>query len=213
MDSPQSSNIDLNRLTIPDFSEIESEPFKKDVIVPYFKDIFRDLASRSDNKKAGINKVTIIEYSHLPGVLAERFFSLLDGNNDEYVDLKQFVYVLFKVYYSTFEEQVKLVFDIYDFDKDGFITQEDVRIILSYIPILRDEEAEEKAKEGMFSQGGGGYDEFSTRIQIQEEISELLEIVFKDKDKIDLQDFQQINENQTSDMLVIVLTLLRDKLP
>jgi Ca2+-binding EF-hand superfamily protein len=127
--------------------------------------------------------------------------------------LKQFVYVLFKVYYSTFEEQVKLVFDIYDFDKDGFITQEDVRIILSYIPILRDEEAEEKAKEGMFSQGGGGYDEFSTRIQIQEEISELLEIVFKDKDKIDLQDFQQINENQTSDMLVIVLTLLRDKLP
>jgi len=213
MDSPQSSIIELDRLTIPDFSEIECENFKKKMIIPYFKDIYRDLASRSDNKSAGINKVTIIDYCNLPGILAERFFSLLDDNKDEYIDMKEFIYVLFRIYYSTFDEQVKLVFEIYDFDCDGFITKEDVRIILSYIPILREDDGENGVREGTFSQSGGGNDEFSTRVKIQEEICELLDLVFKDKDKINRKEFQKINETISSDMLVTLLTLLRDKLP
>ena len=45
-----------------DFSSIESESFKKDIVIPYFKDIYRDLASRSDKKSSGINKVTMIDY-------------------------------------------------------------------------------------------------------------------------------------------------------
>lgn len=213
MDSPTSTGIDLDRLEIPNFSDFESEQFKKEIVVPYFKDIYKDLASRSDKKSSGINKVTIIDYCQLPGILAERFFSLLDDNGDEYIDLKEFVYVMFKIYYSKFEDQVKLVFDIYDFDKDGYITKEDVRIILSYIPALRDEQSDDREKEGTFSQGGGGYEEFSTRVKIQEEISELIDLVFKEKENLDLAQFQEINETISSDMLVTVLTLLRDKLP
>ena len=213
MDSPKSPSIDLDRLVIHDFSSIESESFKKDIVIPYFKDIYRDLASRSDKKSSGINKVTMIDYWQLPGILAERFFSLLDDNNDSYIDLKEFVYVLFKIYYSDFDEQVKLVFDIYDFDRDGYITKEDVRIILSYIPILRDKDVDERDKEGSFSQDGGGHDEYFTRVRIQEEIAELVELVFKDKEKIDLKEFQEINETISSDMLVTVLGLLRNKLP
>lgn len=107
---------------------------------------------------------------------------------------------------------MKLVFDIYDFDKDGYISKEDVRLILSYIPRLKDEESKYE-KEGVFSQEGGGDDDYNTRITIQEEISQLLDLVFKDKDKINLEEFQSFNEEKASDMLVTVLTLLRDKLP
>ena len=212
MTTPGSPKIDLDRLVIEDFSEIESEQFKKEVVIPYFKDIYKDLASRSDKKSSGINKVTIIDYCGLPGILAERFFSLLDANTDEYIDLREFVYILFKIYYSNFDNQVKLVFDIYDFDKDGFISKEDVRLILSYIPKLKDEDSKIE-KEGTFSQQDGGEDNFKTRVKIQEEISELLDLVFDNKEKLNLEEFQKINEEQTSDMLVTVLTLLRDKLP
>jgi Ca2+-binding EF-hand superfamily protein/RIO-like serine/threonine protein kinase len=212
MATPGSPTIDFDKLVIEDFSEIESEQFKKEVVIPYFKDIYRDLASRSDKKSSGINKVTIIDYCSLPGILAERFFSLLDANNDEYIDLKEFVYILFKIYYSNFDNQVKLVFDIYDFDKDGYITKEDVRIILSYVPMLKNEESKSE-KEGAFSQEGGGDEDFNSRIRIQEEISELLDLSFGKKDKLNLEDFQKINEDVTSDMLVTVLQLLRDKLP
>lgn len=59
---PSSPTIDLSRLIIEDFSEIESEQFKKDIVIPYFKDIYKDLASRSDKKSSGINKVTMIDY-------------------------------------------------------------------------------------------------------------------------------------------------------
>lgn len=211
MEAPGSPQLDVNRLVIPDFSEIESEQFKKDYVIPYFKDIYKDLVSRSDKKSAGINKVTIIDYCNLPGILAERFFSLLDANNDDYIDLREFVYILFKIYYSDFDTQVKLVFDIYDFDKDGSITKEDVRIILSYIPVLK--EKKKKVKEGVYSQSGDEVDDFETRIRVQEEISDLLDIAFKDKDKLDLETFQKVNEDITSDMLVTVLGLLKDRLP
>ena len=210
MASPTSE--DLDKLIIPDFSEFESEEFKKEIAIPYFKDIYKDLASQSDKKSAGINKVTIMSYSQLPGILAERFYSLLDANNDEYIDLREFVYILFKIYYSNFEAQVKLVFDIYDFDRDGQITKEDVRIILSYIPALRDKD-KKKEKEGVFSQEGGGDENFETRIRIQEEISELVDLAFKDKQYLDLEGFQKFNEEVTSDMLVTVLQLLKEKLP
>ena len=79
--------------------------------------------------------------------MGERFFSVLDLNGDGYVDLKEFVHGLFKVYYSTLETKIKLAFDMYnhlhyslaryDFDKDGYIKKEDTRLILSHIPIER----------------------------------------------------------------------------
>jgi len=63
------------------------------------------------------------------------------------------------------------VFDIYDFDGDGEISREDVRIILSYIPqvsqtikeLERSFEPEEKIRKKMFE----------NRIMAQEQIEEL----------------------------------------
>jgi hypothetical protein len=41
---------------------ILNEEFKKNVAIPYFKDIFRDLVTQSDNKHK-INKITILSVS------------------------------------------------------------------------------------------------------------------------------------------------------
>ena len=57
MEAPGSPKIDFDRLVIPDFSEIESEQFKKEVVIPYFKDIYKDLASRSDKKSEELIKL------------------------------------------------------------------------------------------------------------------------------------------------------------
>jgi Ca2+-binding EF-hand superfamily protein len=43
----------------------------------------------------------------------------------------------------------------YDFDRDGYITKEDVRLILSHIPIVNQIKGPNK-QEGTFSQEGGG---------------------------------------------------------
>jgi hypothetical protein len=39
---------------------VDNEEFKKNVAIPYFKDIFKDLQSQSDDKTKGINRVTLL---------------------------------------------------------------------------------------------------------------------------------------------------------
>lgn len=78
----------------------------------------------------------MLTYCNLPGIIGERFVSVLDLSKTDYIDLREFVHGFFKIYYSTLETKIKFSFDIYDFDRDGYITKEDVRLILSHIPIL-----------------------------------------------------------------------------
>jgi len=114
---------------------LNNEEFKKNVAIPYFKDIFKDLVAQSDDKNKGVNKVTFLTYTNLPGIIGERFFAVLDLSKNDYIDLREFVHGFFKVYYSNLETKLKLSFDMYDFDRDGTITKEDVRLILSHVPI------------------------------------------------------------------------------
>ena len=46
-----------------------NEEFKKNVAIPYFKDIYKDLVSQSDSKSKGINKIsllTVSTHTHTP---------------------------------------------------------------------------------------------------------------------------------------------------
>ena len=70
-------------------------------------------------------------------MLDERFFAVMDMNNDGYVDYREFLTGLLRIYCSTFDQKTKLVFDIYDFDNDGLISKDDISAILSYMPIVK----------------------------------------------------------------------------
>jgi len=50
------------RLEILTDSLVENEHFQKNIVLPYFKDIYKDLASRSENPEKGIEKITILQY-------------------------------------------------------------------------------------------------------------------------------------------------------
>lgn len=72
----------LNDLTgkieLIDDNIIFNEEFKKNVAIPYFKDIYKDLAAQSDAKSKGINKVSILNVSvlWLKIQLVKRYFRL-----------------------------------------------------------------------------------------------------------------------------------------
>ena len=56
------------------------------VCLPYFKDIYKDLSSSSDDKQKGINKLTLLDYFGLPGALTERIFVVLDQDKNGYLN-------------------------------------------------------------------------------------------------------------------------------
>ena len=70
------------------------------------------MVSQSDDKSKGINKITMLTYSNLPGIIGERFVAVLDLSKTDYIDLREFVHGFFKVYYSNLETKIKLSFDM-----------------------------------------------------------------------------------------------------
>jgi hypothetical protein len=120
-----------------EFVELQTnEDFKTKICLPYFKDIYKDLQSRSDNPGKGINKVSFLDYAQLPGVLGERFFHVMDADDNAYLDQREFLTGLFRLYCSNFDTKTEFIFEIYDFDGDGFITKNDISTILSSLPVI-----------------------------------------------------------------------------
>jgi len=102
----------------------------------YLKEIYKDLIERSESdKNLGISKVTFYEYMNLPLFLGEKLFYVLDRDNDGYLNLKDFVEGFNVLYFGTFKQTAKFVFNMYDFDKDGYLKKEDVKVLFSYLPL------------------------------------------------------------------------------
>ena len=106
-----------------------------DAFRTYLTGVWKDLAERSDNKFMGINKITFSKYYELPGIIFDRLFNVFDEDNSEYLGLDQFINGMITLFSTDFDEMVKFVFKFYDFDKDGKVSKEDIRIVLSYIPL------------------------------------------------------------------------------
>lgn len=185
------------------------------IVLPYFKDIYKDLASRSENPEKGIEKINLLQYCELPGVYGDRIFAILDTDGSGFIELKEFLVGFFRVYCSDFETNMKLAFEFYDFDKDGFITEDDVSLVLSYADIhTQNEEADdEEAKyAGRKSQSPRTHD-FKDRIENQKEIGKITETMFKKKDKLNYEEFKEFNTSKSSETILCVLKALKQNIP
>ena len=60
----------------------------------------------------------------------------MDRDQDSYITLHEFLEGFFSIYCSTFDEKTKFIFQIYDFDNDGFITKDDIATILNSLPLI-----------------------------------------------------------------------------
>lgn len=175
------------------FSEpTQTDDFKMKVCLPYFKDIYKDLGSRSDDKSKGINKISFMDYCQLPGLLAERLFAVFDIDGDGYLNSKEFLTGLLRIYCSQFDQKMKFVFDIYDFDGDQYITRSDITTIITCMPVIGG--GTQINAEGKFTQEGGGATTFEERVNSLEEMTIILDLCFGERQKINFEEFSLINE-------------------
>lgn len=85
-----------------------------------------------------IDKVAFTEYTQLPGIINDRFYLQFQKTESDHIFEKSFINGMTKVYLSSFEEKTRMTFDMYDFDGDGLLMSEDVRLLLSYVPFKTD---------------------------------------------------------------------------
>ena len=123
-------------------------------------------------------------YSGLPGILGERLFQYFDQDDNGFLDKAEFVKGFFRLFSSNIDTSLKFAFQFYDFDRDGFITQEDLRLVMSYVPICSSTAQNEEAREGFFTSAQFAKAEFRDRIETQQQIEELIKEVFAGAEKL-----------------------------
>lgn len=164
----------------------------------------KDLSERSENKKLGISKITFGKYYELPGIISDRLFAVFDQDKNDFLDLEEFTNGMTILFCENFDKLARFIFYFYDFDKDGLISKEDVRTVLSYVPLNTKKTGDSMRK---------GQEEFVDRVESQEELHTLLEKCFKGVETMDINMFMKVIEDLSSDIFLFILIFLLEKRP
>lgn len=115
---------------------------------------------------------------------------------------------------ENFEKLVNFIFNFYDFDKDGLISKEDVRVVLSYIPLnLKSSSGSNSSTKSSNELLKFEKENYKDRVESQDELFDLLEKCFASAEQLDYASFLSNVENVCSDIFLFILIFLMDKKP
>ena len=171
----------------------------------YLKQLWNDLSKREKSIKNGIDRISFGKYYDLPGLISERLFSVFDLKNKGYLTVNDFTSSMIKLFSGDYDQLLHFIFEFYDFDKDNKITKEDIRIVLSYVPLYK----KIKHYQGLKFEK----DNFEDRLASQKELHEKLDNLFKLKQIINFEEFKYIVQNINSDIFLYILVFLMERRP
>ena len=193
------SKVDLEKL-IQKF-----RPNNPDALEVYLNDVWKDLSERDTKAGLGLTKNIFFKYYNLPLIISERLFKVLDVNNHLSLTEDDFVSGLLNLFLGDYKALVKIMFNMYDYDRDGKISRKDVKIVFNYIPLKQNEIYQRyKIKyEG---------DNINERKESMNEINKVLDKIFEEE-YIDEDYFKYSIENINSDLFIFLLVFLYEKRP
>ena len=197
----------MSKIEKVNLNEITSEYEVKNVeaFSQYLKQIWKDLSGRSEGENEVIDKITFQKYYELPGLISERLFSVFNSSDTRYLSQDDFINNMLILYSSNFESLLTFIFKFYDFDNDGKITKEDVRIVLSYVPVYKKRKSSNTLKFEI--------DDFQDRLQSQKELHKNLDSIFGSKGTMNIEEFANIIKNKNSDIFLFLLIFLYEHRP
>ena len=192
MTSKQKEFIDFNE--IKKIISVENE----ELFLVYLKEVYKDLADRNEeNRKKGIMKIIFFDYLKLPMFISEKVFTVFDEDKDGFLSSKEFILGMNKLYNGSYQDTIRLIFDILDFNHDGFIEKDDAKMILSLLPLKTDRSKVE----------------YKYQMQSLEEIGEIIDSTFGKKKILNLDEFKSIVEKHKSDIFIQLICFLYQKKP
>ena len=174
----------------------------------YLKEVFNDLGNSVDKQnRKFISRMAFYDYIKLPIFIAEKLFMSFSKSSTQGLCEEEFVENFFKLYMGSFEETAKMIFNLLDFDKDGIIKKDDVKIVLSYLP-LNEINDEKEEKNDLVSKI------FGTQMKSLEEIDNIISETFnKYKGEMNLKEFTEIVSEKNSEVFLQILCFLYEQIP
>ena len=183
-----------------DFNEIKGYVNVKEekLFLLYLREIYKDLADRDEtNKKKGIMKMIFFDYLKLPIFISEKLFTVFDKDKDGFLNQKEFIYGMNRLYNGNFDETLKLIFELLDFNHDDLIEKDDVKMILGLLPLKTDKN---KIK-------------YKYQMQSLEEIQQIINCTFDNKKALNLEEFKEVVIKKKSDVFLQIICFLYQKKP
>ena len=162
----------------------------------YLETIFPDFCTFSNGVSKGITKTRFFVWTKLPIFICEKLFMSFDLDNDGFLSIEELKNPLSKLYFGSFKETAIVIFNFYDFDKDGEIMAKDVKTVLAFLPLKSD-----KTKTVCKYQ-----------LESLEELDQILQISFKEKEKLNFKEFL-IAIQEKSDIYLQMLCFLYKRCP
>ena len=156
------------------------------VLKSYFNDIFSDL---TDQEEFELDKLTFISYISLPFIISEKIFYAI-SNKQEYISRSEFTEGLNKLYNGYLDQTQRIIFDVLDFNRDGNIIPEDVKLILTFLS--------------------------STKLKkhkTTEEIAVIIRNFFNGKTSMNYNEFIETIDNINSDIYLILICYIYENKP
>jgi len=194
----------------------------------YLKDIWIDLISRItknendkiNNKKRqdliGLTKLIFTKYYSLPGIIGDRLFRVFDSNANDVLELSEFKTGMNILFSGDYEKTLRFIFDFYDFDGDGKISKEDIRVVLSYVTYSNETEIEKSQNISINESKNERMKKklYESSVKNQNQLVDILEKCFENEgDLIDFISFTKIIENINSDIYFMIYIFLLQKRP
>ena len=167
------------------------------MFILYLSEIWKELSKDTNSlqgKNLGINLYAFNKYYNLPGLIGQRLFTIFDIDNNGFLSPKEFISGMCTLFCEEINSLIKFIFNFCDFDRDDFITFDDIHAILSYLPIIN------------------GFDDM---IDIEEEIYSTIEDIFiNKKEKIDYNTFYDlIIRKERYELFIPLISFFYDNKP
>jgi len=124
--------------------------------------------------------------------------------------MEEFSEGILTIFTEKYEVLIELIFDFYDFDKDGLISKEDILVVFSFIT-LKSKILDSPISSIKFKYENDDGD-YKYRVESQEEITNYTNIMFESKSVINLSEFKIITEEKSSEAFLFVIIIFNNLL-
>jgi hypothetical protein len=162
----------------------------------YLNSLFNDLALR-ENSSTTITKYTFKELFNINNFIADKLFKSFIKSKSESLGKLEFVQGMLNLFFGDVSQLFEAIFNILDFDSNGEVHKQDVKLVLSHLPQKRDTLKKE----------------LTNQQEYFKELEEMNDLVFSDKNTLSKSEFIELAKNKASDIIILLAGYLFKNIP